>query len=401
MKKSNFQKLLAIALCLMMCASVLTLFASADTGTAPTFAKTVYMSSTGKDDNDGLSEVGAVATLEKATEILGENGGEIVIVDDITIDLTSVQVTEAGHRVYLADSYSTVYIHGKAKPDGTFPTLLFNTTKAPIIELAGPLAIYDLGLGTVIKCNLWISANGYPITIGQNVTKVQAAGGTLNITGGQQNASASGMMNTQTAPKVSIFSGTWGSVYAASLDKATRSNGAELNIIDGTYNSIYGFREGGTALGGVTINYYGGTTKIDLISYAKDGVVNTLNVYNECMNDETKAALKGVFAAGGDGTINNVTGTAPDFWTVSACTITPPEPPTFEDDPSLGDIPTLGDDTNPPADTGNAGNDTKAPETETEAPAEEKGCGGVVGASTLVIATVMGTAVVVGKKREE
>ena len=413
MKKTNLKKLLAIVLCLMMCASVLTLFASADAGTAPTFAKTIYMSSTGVDTNDGLSEAKAVATLVKATELLGENGGEIVILNDVTIDMSSVPVSANVHRIYLADSLSTVYIHGKQKPDGTYPSLLFDTSstgKAPGVEMAGPIAIYDLGLGTVVKCNLWLSANGYPITIGENVSRVQANGGTINITGGQQDVTNSGMMSTQTTPQVTVFSGVWGTIYGGSLATATPiSDGIVVNIIGGgPHTSIYGYRENGQVTGNVTINFYGGTVKTRVISYEKDGVINTLNVYNDCMDDATKATVQGVFAAGGSGTVNNVTGTAPDFWTVSACTITPPAPPTFEDDPALGDDPTLGEDPNAGGEENNA-TDTKAPETnapetnapETEAPAEEKGCGGVIGASALVIAAVVAGAAIVGKKREE
>ena len=47
--------------------------------------------------------------------------------------------------------------------------------------------------------------------------------------------------------------------------------------------------------------------------------------------------------------------------------------------------------------------ETKAPETnapDTEAP-EKKGCGGVIGAGTLIIAAVMGAAVVAGRKKEQ
>lgn len=412
MKKTNLKKLLAIALCLMMCASALTLFASADTATAPTFAKTIYVKSTGNNDNDGLTEATAVYDLVTATKKVGENGGEIIVLDDITYDITGIEVTNAGHRMYYADGYSTIYIHGKQKADNTYPTVLFDSTstaKAPILELGSPLAIYDLGIGTVNSVNLWISANGYPITIGENVTRVQP-GKSLNICAGQQNAASSGLMNTETSSVVNIFSGTWGDIYGASMVTSPAHNGANVNFFGGTIRTIYGYKENGNVSGDVKINVWGGTVSSKITSFAKEGVTNTLNIYNDCIDAETKATiLQGVFAEGGTGTVNSLTGTAPDFWTVSACTITPPAPPTFEDDPTLGDDPTIGDDPNPPADTNNTDADTKAPETkapetkapETEAPAEEKGCGGVVGASALVIATVMGAAVVVGKKREE
>ncbi|MBO5203990.1 MAG: hypothetical protein J6B72_05205 [Clostridia bacterium] len=88
MKKSNLKKMLAIVLCLMICASAMTLFASADTATAPTFAKTVYVSSTGNDDNDGLTEQTAVKSIDVATLKLEMLGGEIIVLDDVTYTST-------------------------------------------------------------------------------------------------------------------------------------------------------------------------------------------------------------------------------------------------------------------------------------------------------------------------
>ncbi len=413
MKKTNLKKILAMILCIIMVVSALTLFVSADTETVPIFAKTVYMSSKGNNENDGLTEETSVSTLEEATKKLGENGGEIVIVDDMIIDPTSIEVTASGHRIYLADSYSTVYIHGKKKADNTYPTLLFDTTstgKAPIIEMAGPLAVYDLGLGSVNKCNLWISTCGYPITIGENVTRVQENGGSINICGGQQDPANSGMMSTQTTSVVTVYSGKWGTICGGAWAKGTAQTDATINIIGGEFSSIYGFREGAAMTGNVTINFYGGIVGTRLISYEKENITNTLNVYNDCMDAATKATVQGVFAENGSGTINNLTGAVPDFFTISKCIITPPAPPSFGDDPNQGgndntdtDLPANtddNDDTNDAADTGNTKSPDMSEAPQSEAPAENGGCGSVIGASAFIVVVIMGTVIAVGKKRE-
>lgn len=412
MKKPNLKKMLALALCLLMSISAMTLFASADAATTPTFAKTVYMSSTGVDTNDGLSEAKAVATLEKATEILGENGGEIIIVNDMTIDLSAYEKLASGRRMFLAKTNATVYLHGKKQADNTFPDLLFKTGgAAAIFELAGPFAIYDLGIGMVEEQNIWISANGYPLTIGENVTTVMQGTKVANITGGRQDNGTSGVLRAADAEcVVTIFSGVWGQIYGGSFAKdSVQTGGAVLNMIGGQANLVRGARDGSKVTGEVVINFYGGevvqawNTYTGIGSHAAEGRTNILNIYNNSMSDATKANLGGVYAADvteNAGTVNNVTGTAPEFFTISAYDFAPPAPPTFEDDPDLG---VNGDDDLEPNDT--KASETKAPETkapETEAPAEEeKGCGGVIGASALVIAAVMGTAVVLGKKRED
>lgn len=422
MKKLNLKKTLALILCLMMALSAMTLFASADT--APTFAKTIYMSSTGNDSNDGLTEAKAVATIEKATELIGENGGEIILVDDVTQDLSSYDGSPK--YVYLKSSLKTIYVHGKRKVDGSYPKLMFSTggEVATILELASPLAFYDIGLGQVANNKtIWISANGYPLTIGENVTTYMEEGQAINITGGRFNSSKSGVFRAPAeASIVSVYSGVWGQIYGGSYDKNTvQTGGATVNMISGSAAAVHAVRKDSKVTGTATINFYGGSvtgilnrndatmpTSKDPYkgtgSFAAEGRTNVLNVYNNSMDETTKANLVGVFF--GEGALAPValTGTAPDFWTLSAYSYAAEEPPTFEDDPDLGvNGDDNGDDDLEPNDT--KAPETKAPETkapETEAPAEEeKGCGGVIGASALVIAAVMGTAVVLGKKRED
>ena len=410
MKKSNLKKVLAIALCLIMSISAMTLFVSANTATTPTFAKTVYMSSTGVDTNDGLTEATAVATLERATKILGAAGGEIIVVNDMTVDISAYEKLASGRRMFLEATNSTVYLHGKMQADNSYPTLLFKTNgAAPIIELAGPFAIYDLGIGASEEQNLWISANAYPLTIGNNVTTVMQGTKVANITGGRQDNGKSGVLRAADAEcVVTIFSGVWGQIYGGSFAKDTvQTGGATVNMLGGQANLIRGARDGSKVTGEVVINFYGGevvqawNTYTGIGSHAAEGRTNILNVYNNSMSDATKANLGGVYAADvteGAGTVNNVTGTAPEFFTISAYDFVPPAPPTFEDDPDLG----LNDDEDKKDETETKATETTAaPETtEAETEAEESGCGSVIGAGAIAIVAVTGAALVVGKKKE-
>ena len=409
MKKNSFKKVLAVLLCLVMSISATTLLVSADT--TQTFAKTVYMSATGVDTNDGLTEATAVATLEKATQILGLDGGEIIVVNDMTVDISTYEKLASGQRMYLEATNSTVYLHGKKKADNTYPTLLFKTNAAaPILELAGPFAIYDLGIGASEKQNLWISANAYPLTIGENVTTVMQDTKVANITGGKQDAGKSGVLRSAEAQCViTVYSGVWGQIYGGSFAKDTvQTGGAVVNMLGGQANLVRGARDASKVTGEVVINFWGGeivkewNTYTGIGSHAAEGRTNILNIYNSSMSDATKANLGGVYAADvteGAGTVNNLTGTAPDFFTISAYNFTPSAPPTFEEDPDLS-VGDEDDDKKEETET-KAEQTTKAPETseaETEAP--KGGCGNVVGASALVIAAVVGTAAVVGKKKE-
>lgn len=410
MKKSNLKKALAIVLCLIMSISAMTLFVSADTATTPTFAKTVYMSSTGVDTNDGLTEATAVATLEKATKILGAEGGEIIVVNDMTVDISAYEKLASGRRMFLEATNSTVYLHGKKQANNSYPTLLFKTNgAAAIFELSGPFAIYDLGIGVAEEQNLWISANAYPLTIGNNVTTVMQGTKVANITGGKQDNGKSGVLRAADAEcVVTIYSGVWGQIYGGSFAKDTvQTGGATVNMIGGQANLIRGARDGSKITGEVVINFWGGevvkewNTYTGIGSHAAEGRTNILNVYNNSMSDATKANLGGVYAADvteGAGTVNNVTGTAPEFFTISAYDFAPPAPPTFEDDPDLG----LNDDEDKKDETETKATETTAaPETtEAETEAEESGCGSVIGAGALAIVSVTGAALVVGKKKE-
>ncbi len=378
-------------------------------GQAPAFAKTVYMSSTGKDTNDGLTEATAVATIEKATEILGAKGGEVIVLDDMIQDISSYEVLASGNRISLEETTSTVYIHGKQKADKTYPSLQFKTAVnnpdkgtyyAAIIEFAGPVAIYDLGFGVSTKGNMWISTNAYPFSVGQNVSTVMG-GGVANICGGQQDNKVSGLLNTnpELPSVINIYSGDWSQVYATSFNKGSvQAKDATVNFMGGSINTLYTVRKDAIPTGTLTINYYGGTIGTSIAGYNAENRTNILNLYNGVM-ETTDAKLIDVFAADGGGTVAAKSGDAPEFFTASMFDVTPIAPPTFEEDPDQGNTGNDNSTSNKNEETTKAPQTTKAPET--TAAAEEGGCGSVIGMSAVALVAVMGTALAIGKKKED
>ena len=416
----NLKKTLAIVLCLMMCASVLTLFTSAAETTTPTMAKTIYVSSTGDDAKDGLTDENAVKTLVKATELIGDKGGEVIILNDITIDMsTEAEPTgTAARHMYLGESDATIYIHGKKQADNSFPTVNVQmgirtsngNQYATCIELASPLAIYDLGIKT--NGTLVFSANAFPLTIGENFDNSQCP--KTIVDGGQFNATNSSLKSTNSTPVVNIMSGTYSEVYADDNNGSGHKD-MKINVLGGTFEKLYCWHGGKGHSGDIVINIYGGTiTKISIPGFnaaeLELGVTCTMNFYGNIFDSvKTDANPNGTIewagngrdgnADNGEATINkNLTGTAPTFYELAHYDWSEEEKKEPELD--LDDEPIV----EAPADTDaeTKAPETKAPETtEADTEAEESGCGSIIGAGALVLVAVAGTAVAVGKKKEQ
>lgn len=410
MKKSNLKKMLAIVLCLMICASAMTLFASADTATAPTFEKTVYVSSTGNDDNDGLTPQTAVKSLEVASLRLEKAGGKIVVLDDITVDYSTAT---ANQYVYFAENNVTVYLHGVAQNDGGYSKIKFTCPKPVIFELSSPLAVYDIELERDLGTAWVFSCNSYPITIGENVntlnagTQAQASAKTHSkfmIFGGRFNAASSAPASLTPKNIVSVMSGTWAQVYGDGNAAGTMVN-TEVNILGGHIYELYSMHpEKGTTGDGVC-NIYGGTVTAYKGHALRDNQHDIANFYNgaesgvETMTNSLATDSNAVIPA----TINKLTGTVPTFFELAHHDLTPEAPPAFDDEPGDEFV-----EEQIPSNTDTP--ETNAPETnsptpnapETSAVGEEKsGCGSAIGAGALVVAAVLGTAVAVGKKKEQ
>ena len=400
------RKILAIALVLLMALMPLTLCAQAEESGGEANPKTViYISAAGADTNDGKTEATAVKSLEAATAKVGKAGGEIVVTDDMELDVSSALLLASAHRIYLAATDSTVYLHGRKKADNSYPTLTLyaSDNKAPCLELAGPLAIYDLNISLRSESNLWISANGYNFTSGANLTyKTADAKFSVKLCGGKQDATYSGSMPTGATPTLNIFGGNYGDIYGGSFAKgATVSGDTTINMLGGTTDNLLCMRKGGKHAN-TTINFYGGTVKTLIECYTlADGAVATLNIYNNSLNAGSDV-IGEYFKAEDSKHIRLLTGTAPTFEELSAVTIQTPEPPDNPDETPGEDL--VEDDQPSQGDKQPVTRTTEAPSTTTAAetePAEEsKGCKSSVSVGVLAVLLITGSGAVLLRRRE-
>ncbi len=302
------------------------------------FSNIVYISSTGDDNNDGKCTSNAVKTLERATTLLSESGGEIIVLDDVVQDVSSYSPASTGNacRIVLATNTSPIYIHGVKKSDNTYTSLIFKVAELQqssvaygvSIELGGPTFIYDLTLGTEFTnadtvsdaaCDLWISANAYSFTAGENIGVKFFCNGVVNnakglkTCGGQQDNRYSSALNTSDTSVINIFSGRWSDVYATSFSRgANQSNGGILNIYGGTITNVYATREGSTVIGDIEINYHGGDISL-ITGYEKSERTNTLNLIGMSKAEASGiGAYEGVFAENVDTVRENVGISLPD-----------------------------------------------------------------------------------------
>ena len=384
------RKILAIALVLLMALMPLTLCAQAEESGGEANPKTViYISAAGADTNDGKTEATAVKSLEAATAKVGKAGGEIVVTDDMELDVSSALLLASAHRIYLAATDSTVYLHGRKKADNSYPTLTLyaSDNKAPCLELAGPFAIYDLNISLRSESNLWISANGYTFTSGANLTyKTADAKFSVKRSGGKQDATYSGSMPTGSTPTLNIFGGNYGDIYGGSFAKgATVSGDTTINMLGGTTDNLLCMRKGGKHAN-TTINFYGGTVKTLIECYTlADGAVATLNIYNNSLNAGSDV-IGEYFKAEDSKHIRLLTGTAPDNPDE-----TPGEDLVEDDQPSQGDKQPVTRTTEAPATTTAA---------ETEPAEESKGCKSSVSVGVLAVLLITGSGAVLLRRRE-
>lgn len=350
----TFQRLLTLLFACMLFLPTAA-FAEAEAEPPKPSADVVYISSAGKDRNDGKTEETAVKSLEAATASL-PNGGTVTILDNTEIDLRDTEVLKDAHRIYLSPSTATVYIRGKKAADGTVPTLTLRAddNKAPCLELGGPLAIEDLNIRVSGQSNLWISANGNTFTAGANLSfSLQEGNFSAKLTGGKQDAGSSGVMEADAAPTLNIFGGEWGNIYGGSFAKATAAQvGGEVtvNFYGGKVKEITTHRSSATQNANAVINLWCGNAESITGGKFGEGFAPTLNIYNGVLPTDF-TGIKDPFRYGEDGNVHTLTGTAPTFDEVSFVTIQAPDsddkPDPNPDTPSGGSGTTAAPDPTP------------------------------------------------------
>lgn len=329
--------ILAVLLALLL---TLPLTVSAEAGTPVPSSDVVYISSRGKDRNDGKTEDTAVKSLEAATASL-PNGGTVVILDDTELDLSGVEVLKAAHRIYLSPAKQTIYIRGRKTADGKVPTLTLRAddNKAPCLELGGALAIDDLHILVSGTSNLWISANGNTFTAGANLSFTLQGNSSVRLTGGKQDVGASGAMEADAAPTLNIFGGEWGAIYGGSFaaQEAAQVGGVTtVNFFGGKVNEIATHRSSGTQKADAVINLWcGNVTKLSGGKFGENAAP-TLNIYNGVLPTDSPV-ISDPFKVGEGGNVHELTGTAPGFDDVSFVARTESAPPETDTEPSSGE----------------------------------------------------------------
>ncbi len=410
----SFLKVLSLAMVFALTAALAIFCASADEGTEPELP-VIYISSSGADSNDGKTEATAVHSLEAATAKVGKNGGEIIVLDDMELDVSKTPAEKSAHRIYLSASNSTIYINGRKKADNSYPSLTFYASDnlAPSIELGGPLAVNDLNIKVRSDSNFWISVNGHTFTSGENV-KFEMAGAdkAVKLCGGRQDATASGAMAQGAGPTINIFGGNYGDIWGGSFSKTAEVSGTTtINMIGGSADNIYGIRSGAKQSGNISINYYGGTVNKTIQCFALlDDAVCSLNIYNYSL-DKNGSNIGSYFKEDSGKNIQELMGTAPEYAELSAVTEENAEPGS-DDHTETSAAPSDTAKETKPAES-NPSATTKAPDyvggsdsvssADSSSDSGDKGCKSSAGTGVIAVLAIAGagTAVIRRKKAEK
>lgn len=265
----------------------LTVGADEESGSA-TAPQTVYVSAEGNDETAAIGDrTKPYADFLTAYGELTATGGTVVLLNDVTVDLTTPEYTavSAAHRFKLPASDKAIAICGLKQIDEKYSKLTFKNTTGVCAELQGDVTFYDLTIGfTTDKsgANLWLAANGYNLTIGFNFTlaMTNAKG---NIVGGAQgtvDGASIVPMNTKYGPTIKIFSGVWDRIRANSFVNVALKENCNLFLYGGSFASVNMLQnKNHTACNGATVHYFGGTIT-QISGLVPTGKTSTLILYN-------------------------------------------------------------------------------------------------------------------------
>lgn len=396
----------------------------------PAAYKTVYLSDLGNDTNAG-TKAAPVATLLKAYQLLGAEGGVISIVDTATVVKDPDE--NADYRALCKDA-TLMNVIGKVtitSEDGNGKLIV----KSSGIWLPGATEFTNMVLyADYTGYNIYLVANCHQFIIGEGVKveKAEGAPGWPIIYGSGMYSVMSWFGDKNTSTDVIIKSGTWQDVFAGGctyhsdwgLVDDVKGN-ASVTVEGGVIANVYGGGNGGgngilTISGNVTVNIKGGTIeKVFANNATVDAIIEgdaTVNitggtigeiVVNEFYGDN---CVTGTILLNCDDTYRALAKNFPEIDPETGKEVVPTTPP---DD--SGDEPSTDDPgNNPPVDSGSNGNDretnanteTTAPETtpsdtNTTDGENKKGCGSVIGGSVAFILAVAGVAMLVARKKED
>ena len=266
----RFRKLLSLLVCAVMVAVMLvpvlgTFSANAADG------KTVYVSSTGSDDNDG-SESAPFATLQKAWTNSDTGKLTIVIVDNVVLDVSTVAFSFGGENkasetvIRGATASSVLDLSAKTRmglygggSKFTFDniTLKFDQTLSSGVPTA---KFYANGTHVVITDTVTFADNA-PINIFAGGNGKEVASTRLEVYGGYYYYIYGGGENYPVTGNVNLTVG--GNINAGENIDDESSNVAQARIYGGGYKGAVG--------GNVNINYGGNAIARVLTGTGRDG----------------------------------------------------------------------------------------------------------------------------------
>lgn len=242
------RKMIALALAALLAVpTVGTIVAAQETSTpvtseAKTEEKVIYLSSEkGNDMNNGESEYRPVATLKKAIELLGSEGGTIKIVGIYEHAEGFGESAKRGHITLCGADGSSKLIYTKTWGIG------------------GDTTIENINW-EVNANSIFLLAKGYTLEIGTGVTvtKGQNVGNYMSIRGGGDTNVIDGDTH------IIIRSGTFSAIYGGTANRNVNGN-TLIEIYGGTFtaginggNNSYIKDSPGQITGNTTIRIYGG-----------------------------------------------------------------------------------------------------------------------------------------------
>lgn len=253
------KKLIALLVAVMMLStlalSALPVYAAGETDDDAS-GNVVYLSGEGSDENDGSRE-NPVATLVKAYELLGAEGGTICLIGDLTIAEEYRALCDLS-----ADSVGPVTL--TSENDATL------TIAAQGIWFPSDTVIENIQLYcTYTEFNSYLVANCNSLTIGENVTvtKAEEAYGYPIIYGSGFYSFAYIDKFSNSDANITIQSGTWAEVYAGGgangwghVDDVPGN--ATVTVTGGTIGTIYGGGNG--SVGGEREVAIEGNVRLDI-----------------------------------------------------------------------------------------------------------------------------------------
>lgn len=259
----------------------LTAAAEGEAGGTPT-PKTVYVSSSGDDATAAVGDkTKPYADFLTAYRQLTQTGGTVVLLDDVTIDLTGIDKTGDAIRIFLPKSEYPISVCGVYHENSQVYSALClaNGTAGVCFELEGDVTFYDMIFRVQFAQNLFFAANGYDLTFGFHITNETAADKAANIMGGAQGSSGI-QQNPNKGSTVTVYSGKWNGVYAASFNNTPINGNATVNICGGTFDSVTTCRNKAASRNAlkypVDFHYYGGSPAV-IKAFGKEA---TLHLYN-------------------------------------------------------------------------------------------------------------------------